>query len=101
MIAAVRAMSVAQENRAHTFQLAFTLAVVGIVFCVAGIAGYDLGKRAVLLAEDRWADGVIWWEIYFGIFLPLAPYTSARLPIELPTWQVRYGRNSYPTIIKR
>ena len=62
-----RAMSVAQENRAHTFQLAFTLAVAGILFCAAGVAGYDLGKRALLLAEDRWADGVIWWEVYFGI----------------------------------
>lgn len=60
-------MSVAKENRAHTFQLAFTLAMAGVVFCAAGVAGYDLGKRALLLAEDRWADGVIWWEIYFGI----------------------------------
>jgi hypothetical protein len=58
---------VAQENRAHTFQLAFTLAVVGIVFCAAGVAGYDLGNSAFLLAADRSADDVIWWEIYFGI----------------------------------
>ena len=60
-------MSEAQKNRSHTFHLAFTLAMAGMVFCAAGIAGYDLGKRALLLAEDRWADGVIWWEIYFGI----------------------------------
>ena len=59
-------MSETQKSRSHTFQLAFTLAIAGMVFCAAGIAGYDLRKRAVLLAEDRWADGVIWWEIYFG-----------------------------------
>lgn len=50
----------------RVFHLAFTLALVGIVFCAAGVAGYDLEKRALLLAEDRWAGGVIWWEIYFG-----------------------------------
>ncbi len=60
-------MSEGPENRSRTFQLAFTLAVAGILFCAAGIAGYDLEKRALLLTEDRWADGVIWWEIYFGI----------------------------------
>lgn len=54
------------ESRSHTFHLAFTLAIAGVMFCAAGIAGYDLAKRAMLLAEDRWADGVIWWEIYFG-----------------------------------
>jgi hypothetical protein len=60
-------MSEAQENRSGTFRLAFTLAMAGVAFCAAGIAGYDLGKGALLLAEDQWADGVIWWEIYFGI----------------------------------
>ena len=51
-----RAMSAAQENRAHTFQLAFTLTMAGVVFCAAGIAGYDFGKRALLLTEDRWTE---------------------------------------------
>jgi hypothetical protein len=60
-------MSELQEHRARTFQLAFTLAMAGVIFCAAGVAGYDLGKRALLIVEDRWADGVIWWEIYFGI----------------------------------
>jgi hypothetical protein len=53
-------------QRSHPFHLTFSLALVGIVFCAAGVAGYDLGQRALLLAEDQWADGVIWWEIYFG-----------------------------------
>lgn len=60
-------MSKPKENRALTFQLAFTLAVVGIAFCAAGVVGYDLGSRGLLLAEDGWADGIIWWQIYFGI----------------------------------
>ena len=58
-------MNGAHENRSRPFHLAFTLALVGIVLCAAGVAGYDLGQRALLVAEDRWADGVIWWEIYF------------------------------------
>ena len=59
-------MSAAQKTTSHTFQLAFTFAMAGVLLCAAGFAGYDLGKRALLLAEDRWADGVIWWEVYFG-----------------------------------
>jgi hypothetical protein len=62
-----RQSSPGRNSQSHTFQLAFTLAVAGVLFCAAGLAGFDLGKRALLLAEDRWADGVIWWEIYFGI----------------------------------
>ena len=60
------AMSAAPKTRSHTFQLSFTLAMAGVVFCVAGISGYDLATRALLPAEERWADGVIWWEVYFG-----------------------------------
>lgn len=41
--------------------------MAGVVFCAAGIGGYDLGRRDMLLAEDGWAGGVVWWEIYFGI----------------------------------
>ena len=59
-------MKMAQGNRALIFQLAFTFTITSVVLCAAGIVGYDLGERALLLAEDRWADGVIWWEIYFG-----------------------------------
>jgi hypothetical protein len=59
-------MSAPQDGRSHTVVLAFTLALAGLVFCAAGLAGYDLGTRAVLLAEERWVGGIIWWEVYFG-----------------------------------
>ena len=59
-------MSATRQTRSHTFSLSFTLAMAGVVFCVAGLSGYDLMTRAMLLAEERWVDGVIWWEVYFG-----------------------------------
>ena len=67
-----------KENRALTFQLAFTLALAGIVFCAAGVVGYNLGMRALLLAENRWVDDVIWWQIYFGIGFAVSAAYFAR-----------------------
>jgi hypothetical protein len=40
-------------KRSHPFHLTFSLALVGNVFCAAGLAGYDVGNQALLLAEDQ------------------------------------------------
>jgi hypothetical protein len=54
-------MSAAPKTRSHTFQLSFTLAMAGVLFCVAGITGYDFATRMTPSAHRS-----SWCEVYFG-----------------------------------
>jgi hypothetical protein len=53
--------------------IAFSMTTSACLFVVAGTVGYRLDQRSALLAGNRWADGVIWWQIGFGlVFTALA-----------------------------
>ena len=57
----------------HPLWLAFSMTFAAILFLVSGSLGYRLERRVSILAANRWAGGVIWWEIQLGlIFFVLA-----------------------------
>lgn len=91
----------AQEDRSHPFRLAFTFAMAAVVLCTAGIAGYDLGKRALLLADTDGLTASSGGRSIPEPDLPLPPCTSGRRQIESPNMAASSGRDSYPTIINR
>jgi multisubunit Na+/H+ antiporter MnhG subunit len=46
---------------------AFSATTFGIVFLVAGTIGYTIKKSNWTLVSGTWSDGVVWWEIVYGV----------------------------------
>jgi peptidoglycan/LPS O-acetylase OafA/YrhL len=46
---------------------AFTTTVAAALFLISGSVGYKLQKGPPLVSDARWADGVIWPQVWVGL----------------------------------
>ncbi len=63
------------------YQRVFNAAAAGLLFLVAGLAGWDLRYSHGLFQGTKWVDGPIWWQVAAGTaLLLLAGFWARRLP---------------------
>jgi uncharacterized membrane protein (UPF0136 family) len=46
---------------------AFSTTAFGLLFLVAGSIGYTIKKSNWSFISGTWSDGVVWWEIVYGV----------------------------------
>lgn len=56
-----------RSRKTHPLHIAFTLTTFGTLFLVAGAIGLTIGKSNWSVVRGTWSDGVVWWEIGYGI----------------------------------
>jgi hypothetical protein len=62
------------------YQRVFNAAAGGLLFLVAGIAGWDLRYSHGLFQGTKWVDGPLWWQVAAGTaLLLLAGFWARRL----------------------
>ena len=47
--------------------VAFTTTTFGLLFLVAGSIGYTIKKSNWSFISGTWSDGVVWWEVFYGV----------------------------------
>jgi hypothetical protein len=53
--------------RLHPLHAAFTTTTFGILFLVAGTIGLTIGRNNWSFISGTWSDGVVWWEVFYGL----------------------------------
>lgn len=67
ILAAVLLVSHRLRPKFHPLHAAFSATTFGIVFLAAGTLGYTFRKSNWSLISGTWSDGVVWWEIVYGV----------------------------------
>jgi hypothetical protein len=63
------------------YQRVFNAAAAGLLFLVAGLAGWDLSHSRGWFQGAKWVDGPVWWQVTVGTaLLLLAGFWARRLP---------------------
>ena len=71
----------------------FSTFFAGLLFLIAGLAGYHLDKRTPLLSDSRWSDGPILEHVLLGVgFLAVSAFFYTRLPRDLSGRTVLHQR---------
>ena len=51
----------------HPLHAAFSTTTFGLLFLVAGTIGYTIKKSNWSFISGTWSDGVVWWEVFYGV----------------------------------
>ena len=63
------------------YQRVFSVGFAGLLFLIAGLAGWDLKYSHGWFQGTTWADGPIWWQVGLGTGLVLlAGFWARRVP---------------------
>ena len=62
-----RSVTIRFRRKGHPLHAAFTLTTFGILLVVAGTIGLTIGKSNWSMVRGTWSDGVVWWEIFYGV----------------------------------
>jgi len=69
-----------EKWRSKRYGRMFSALFFGLLFLVAGLAGFRLDKKTPFTSETRWTDRPILWQIGMGLgMLALGIYWSRRL----------------------
>jgi uncharacterized membrane protein (UPF0136 family) len=59
----------------HPLHAAFTFTTFGMLFLAAGVIGYTFKRSNWYFIAGSWSDGVVWWEVRYGLAaLAIAAY---------------------------
>ena len=78
----------------HPLWLAFSTTSAAILFVVAGGVGYQLERRNALLAANRWAGEVIWWQVGLGAIFAAIAIVAWRIAIRHTDRELRERRRA-------
>jgi hypothetical protein len=65
----------------YEYQRVITAVVVGLLFFVSGLIGWDLSYSHGWFQGTKWVDGPVWWQVGLGAgLLVLAGFLVRRVP---------------------
>jgi hypothetical protein len=67
ILTAILVISARFRPKPHPLHAAFSTTMFGILFLVAGTIGFTIRKNNWSLISGTWSDGVVWWEIVYGV----------------------------------
>ena len=67
ILAAIVAVAAWLRPKYRPLHVAFTATAASILFLVAGTFGYTIKKNNWSFISGTWSEGVVWWEIVYGL----------------------------------
>lgn len=85
VLIAILVLGHSMRPKYHPLQAAFTTTTFGLLFLVAGTIGSTISKSNWSFVRATWSEGVVWWEVGYGVVaLAFAAYFW-RKGLETPT----------------